>query len=126
MDETRLRHIWQNRQRPIRIAPLGPALEWLMQHRLAKRVRQVGQFAAVWDECIPDYLRQHTALVGLKGGVVTVAVDSAPHRYQLHTLLASGLLDAIRQRYGGPIDRIKLVPGQCDFLEMPDTPRTQA
>ncbi len=123
MDEWQLRHVWQNRQRKDRIAPLAEPLAVLMKRRLAKRVRHIGQLSIVWDECIPEYIREHTALVGYLRGVLTVAVDSAAHRYQLQMLLANGLLDAIRERTAGPLSRIKLQPGQFDFLDMPDRPR---
>jgi hypothetical protein len=55
--------------------------------------------------------------------VLTVAVDSAAHRYQLRMLLANGLLEAVRERTPGPLNRIKLRPGQFEYLEMPDKPR---
>ena len=91
-----------------------------MKRRLARRVRQVGGLSAAWDECIPAYIREHTALVSYARGVLTVAVDSAPRRYQLRMLLANGLEDAIRERCPGPLNRVKLTPGSFDTLEMPD------
>lgn len=120
MDESQLRHIWQNRQRFDRTAHLGDALEYLMKRQLAKRVKQVGQLAEVWDACIPEFIRARAALVSYTRGVVTVAVDSAPHRYQLQQLLSGGLLAAIRERFAGPINRIKVVPGSFEYLDMPD------
>jgi len=123
MDEWQLRHVWQNRQRKDRTAALSEPLAFLMKRRLAKRVRQVGRLSMVWDECIPEYIRQHTALVSFSRGVLTVAVDSASHRYQLQMLLANGLLDAMRERTAGPLNRVKLQPGQFDYLDMPDRPR---
>ncbi len=126
MDERHLRNVWQNRQRRDRTASLAEPLSYLMKRRLARRVRQVGQLSAVWDECIPQYIREHTALVGYARGVLTVAVDSAPHRYQLKMLLANGLEEAIRERTAGPLNRVRLLPGRFDYLEMPDRRRPQA
>ncbi len=126
MDEWQLRHVWQNRQPPRRLVPLSEPLSVLMKRRLARRVRQVGRLSAAWDECIPAYIREHTALVSYVRGVLTVAVDSAAHRYQLQTLLRDGLQEAIRERAGGPLNRIRLVPGQFDYLEMPDRRAPQA
>jgi len=123
MDEWQLRHAWQNRQRRDRTASLSEPLAHLMKRRLAKRVRQIGRLSAVWDECIPEYIRKHTALVSYARGVLTVAVDSAAHRYQLQMLLANGLLVAVRERTPGPLNRVKLQPGRFDYLEMPDKPR---
>ena len=122
MDEWRLQNVWRNRQRPQRMIPLGEPLAFLVKQRLAKRVRQIGQLSAVWDECIPEPIRDHAALVTFSRGTLTVAVDSAAHRYQLQTLLADGLIDAIRERFSGPLNRVKLVPGTFDYLDMPDSP----
>ncbi|MHC4717145.1 MAG: DciA family protein, partial [Planctomycetota bacterium] len=73
----------------------------------------------VWDECIPEYIRDHTALVSLARGTLTVAVDSAAHRYQLRQLLRNGLEQAVRERLPGTLNRIKLVPGTFDVLDFP-------
>ena len=121
MDERQLRNVWRNRRRPNRIAALGKPLGELVRTRLAKRVRQVGQLASAWDECIPDPIREHTALVSFQRGTLTVAVDSAAHRYQLQMLLRAGVLEAIRERFSaGPLNRVRLVPGQFDAIDMPD------
>lgn len=123
MDEFQLRNVWRNRHRPDRISPLSQPLARLVKYTLARRVRQLGRLAVVWDECIPAFLAEHSALVGFSRGTLTVAVDSAPHRYQLHQLLQNGLLEAIRERFrSGALNRVKLVPGTFDALEFPDGP----
>jgi hypothetical protein len=127
MDESQLRNVWQNRQPRRRIYPLSEPLTQLMKRRLARRVRQIGQLSVAWDECIPDFIREHTGLVKFSRGTLTVAVDSAPHRYQLQQLLDGGLLGAIRERFpSGALNRVKLVPGRFDALEFPDDVRPQA
>ena len=126
VDEWRLQNVWRNRRQRNRADLLAKPLSHLMKRRLARRVRQVGRLSAVWDECIPQYIREHTALVNYRGGVLTVAVDSAPHRYQLQMLLANGLTEAIRERAPGPLNRIRLVPGQFEYLDMPDRHPPQA
>lgn len=121
MDERQLRNVWENRQGPNRIAALGEPLGELVRTQLAKRVRQVGQLAAAWDECIPDTIREHTALVSFHRGALTVAVDSAAHRYQLQVLLGAGLLEDIRERFSaGALNRVRLVPGRFDAIDMPE------
>ncbi len=121
MDESQLRHVWQNRQRRDRITALSQPLTHLVKNQLARRVRQVGQLSAAWDECIPESVRAHTALLSFRVGTLTVAVDSAAHRYQLQGLLQSGLIDALRERVAaGALARVKLVPGQFDAIDMPD------
>ena len=126
MREWQLKNVWQNRQPRNRISALSEPLTTLMKHRLAKRVRQIGRLSIAWDECVPDFLRDHAALVSLNGGTLTVAIDSAAHRYRLEMLLRAGLLDAIRERFSGALNRVRLIPGEFDALEMPDRPSPQA
>ena len=127
MDEYQLRNVWLNRRPPNRICPLGESLAQLVKGKLARRFRQLGQLAVAWDECIPDFIRDHTALVDFSRGTLKVAVDSSPHRYQLQQLLQSGLLDAIRERFrSGSLNRIRLVPGEFDALEFPGGARPDA
>jgi len=104
---------------PDEVPLLAGAIRHLVKHRLAKRVRMIEKVSRVWDESVPESIREHTALVSFSRGTLTVAVDSAAHRYQLETLLRDGLFEAIREQFGGPLNRIRLVPGTFDALEMP-------
>lgn len=122
MDDAQLRTIWQQRRADVSATPLAATLGVLMKRHLARRVRQLGELALLWDEVIPDELRRHTALESYQRGVLTVMVDSASHRFQLQTLLSGGLLKALQQRFGGPLDRVRLVPGQFYTLD-PETGR---
>lgn len=126
MDESQLGNVWHNRQNRDGIAPLAEPLIHLMETHLAKRVRQIGALAAIWDECIPEYIREHTALVNFARGTLTVAVDSAAHRYQLQLRLRNGLQEAIRERFPGSVNRIRLVPGQFDSLDLSGNQRPTA
>jgi hypothetical protein len=112
MDDRQLRTAWQNRQQEDATTHLRGPLAMLMQHTLHKRVRQLGELARVWDDVVPEEFRDHTALEGFSRGTLTVLVDSAPHRYQLETLLRAGLLKLLTQRFSGALNRVKLVPGQ--------------
>ena len=126
MDDSQLRRAWENRQHHNRVAALCEPMGRLMNSQLAKRVKQIGQLAAAWDECIPEFIREHTAIVKYVRGVLTVAVDSSAHRYQLQNLLQCGLLVAIRERFGsGALNSVKLVPGDFDALDFPDRPARQ-
>ena len=128
MDELQLGNVWRNRRKatcwPLGridgISMLSEPLTVLMKQHLAKRVRQIGKLSTAWDECVPDFLRRHTALVSFSRGSLTVAVDSAAHRYRLEMLLRDGLLDAIRQCFSGALNRVRLVPGNFDTIEMPE------
>jgi hypothetical protein len=112
MDDAQLRTIWQQRQFRDSAAHLSQPLSWFMKHTLAKRARQLGQLAEVWDELIPQPIRDHTALDKFHRGVLTVIVDSAAHRFQLQTLLMGGLLRELQRRFSGALDKVRVVPGR--------------
>jgi hypothetical protein len=112
MDDAQLYTVWQQRQFRDRTAPISAAVSALMKHDLEKRVRQLCKLATIWDEIIPDDIRDHTALESFQRGVLTVQVDSSPHRFRLEMLLAGGLLAELRKRFSGPIQRVRLQPGQ--------------
>jgi len=117
MDDAQLRTIWQQRQfRPAGVH-LGQTVSLFVKHNLARRVRQLGKLAEIWDEVVPERIREHTALESFNRGVLTVLVDSAAHRFQLQTLLAGGLKREIQARFSFALDRIKLKPGQFSALE---------
>ena len=118
MDDAQLRTVWQQRQSYKSAVPLAEPLTCLMKQTLARRVRQVGRMSIIWDEVIPDEILEHTALESLSRGVLTVKVDSSSHRFRLRTLLNSGILHEIRSRFNGPLDSIRLVPGQFDSVEV--------
>ena len=123
MDDAQLRTIWQQRQLNDRVSHLSGPLATLMKQTLAKRVRQLGKLAAIWDEVIPLAIAEHTALESYARGVLTVMVDSAPHRFQLQTLLSGGLQKDIQSRFSGAINKIRLVPGQFAAIDLAGQPR---
>jgi len=123
MDDRQLRTAWHNRQPSDTITHLSGPLTVLMKHTLSKRARQLGELARVWDEVIPQELREHTALEGYSRGILTVLVDSAPHRFQIEMLLKSGLHKVLAGKFSGALDRIKLVPGQFYSVDLQGFPR---
>lgn len=120
MNQAQLRTVWQQRRLPEPGVPLSRPLSVLMKFTLGKRVRQLGALAGIWQDVLPEFLLEHTALEGFRRGVLTVVVDSAAHRFRLQTLLAGGLEAEIRRRFSGALNKVRLVPGQ--FVEM-DPPR---
>jgi hypothetical protein len=118
MDDAQLRTVWQQRQINDTFVHLSQPMSALMKHRLAKKVRQLSQLAEIWDEVIPDEIREHTALESLSSGVLTVMVDSAAHRYELTSLLNGGLRSQIQAMFGAGLDRIRLVPGQFFAVDL--------
>ena len=123
MDDAQLRTIWLQRQAHDRAALLGQPLTSLMKHTLAKRVKQLGKLARVWDELIPDSIREHTALESFNRGVLSVIVDSSPHRFQLQTLLMGGLMHELQARFDGALNKVRLVPGQFYSVDIAGSPR---
>jgi len=118
MDDAQLNTVWQQRQRADTAAHLSGPLAMLMKHTLAKRVRQLSKLAEVWDEVIPDGIREHTALESLNRGVLTVVMDSAAHRCQLQLLLDAGLRREIQSRFPGTINKIRLIPGRFYAVDL--------
>lgn len=118
MDDAQLRTIWQQRQYDSRIACLSEPLAVLMKHKLAKRVKQLGQLGTIWDEMVPHPIQDHTALDSFQRGVLTVLVDSASHRFHLQTLMTGGLMKEIQQRFVGALNKIRLIPGQFYSVDL--------
>ena len=118
MDDAQLRTIWQQRQFNDRAVLLSQPLSAFMKHTLAKRVRQLGQLAEIWDDLVPEPIRDHTALDKLHQGILTVLVDSPAHRFQLRTLLDGGLEREIRTRFPGALNKIRVVPGQFYSVDL--------
>lgn len=118
MEDATLRTVWQQRQFDDRIAPLGQPLAFMMKHVLAKRVRQLGKLAEIWDSVIPEGISEHTALESFNRGVLTVMVDSASHRYKLQRLLTGGLMKIIRTRFAGALNKIRVIPGQFYSVDL--------
>lgn len=112
MDDAQLQTVWQQRRAKTYATPLAVTLGTFMKHNLGKRVKKLSELAILWDDVIPDKLRRHTALESFRGGVLTVTVDSASHRFELQTLLRGGILQTLQQRFGGALNRIRLTPGQ--------------
>ncbi|MCE5327615.1 MAG: DUF721 domain-containing protein [Planctomycetaceae bacterium] len=117
MDDSQLRTVWQQRQKQDRAVALAVPLATLMKRTLSRRYSQFGALAKLWDEMIPQSIAAHTALESFSRGVLTVMVDSAAHRFQLQTLLSGGVTKAIQSRFGGALNKIRLIPGQFFSLD---------
>jgi len=118
MDDAQLRTVWQQRQFNDGVAHLGGLLGALLKRDLAKRVRQLSRLAEIWDELVPPEIAEHTALESFARGVLTVLVDSSPHRFQLQMLLSGGLQRDIQARFSGALNRVRLLPGAFQAVEI--------
>lgn len=58
--------------------------------RLERAAREEGGIGGVWARGVPDALRGGAAVVGVKGGVLTVRCRSASDRFALDRWLRSG------------------------------------
>ena len=125
MDDAQLKTVWQQRQFAPLAPPLSVPLAQLMKRKLAKRVKQLNKLAEVWDEVLPQPIREHTALESFKDGVLTVIVDSAPHRFQLQTLLNAGLTSQIQELLPQALNKIRLIPGQFYSIDISGAQRYQ-
>lgn len=88
-----------------------------MNKKIAKMVKQLGNISALWDELIPEDIKAHTALQSFTRGTLTVLVDSAAHRFQLQTLLSSGVLAQLKLQYTGALNKVRLIPGQFSTVD---------
>ena len=123
MDDAQLQTIWQQRQFRRDFSHLSHPLAVLMKRKLGPRVRQLSKLSAVWDEVVPDEINEHTALEAMRGGVLTVVVDSASHRFKLNALLAAGLQKEIQRRFSGALRKGRRVPGQFCAGDLSGSPR---
>ena len=123
MDDAQLQTVWRNRQANWHCDPIARPLAMFMKHTLGRRVKQVGKLVGAWQEVIPAELAEHTCLESFQRGVLTVLVDTAAHRFQLQNLLNAGLIKDLQKRFGGPLNRVKLVPGQFYSLDDNDQRR---
>ena len=82
----------------------------------AKRThKKLGELIELWQELVPPQYACHTSLVGLRGGVLQVAVDSSSIGYEIDRLLRNGLMNELRSRYKGTLIRIKTrIEGKID------------
>jgi hypothetical protein len=97
----------------------------LMKYTLAKKVKQLGRLAEVWDQVVPEEISAHTALESYTRGVLTVIVDSAPHRFSLQMLLAGGLQKILQTHFSGALNKVNLIPGQFHAVDLAGMPRYQ-
>lgn len=77
--------------------------------RLERAARDDGGIASAWDRVVPEGLRGRAALVGLKGGVLTVRCRSASDRFALDRWLRGGGEAALRAAARVALTRVRLV-----------------
>lgn len=123
LDDRQLRTAWRNRQAPETISHVSEPMARFVHHTLERRVKQLSALAQVWDELVPEGIREHAALEGFRAGTLTVLVDSAPHRFELEMLLRSGLQKQLAAAFRGALSKVRVVPGQFYSIDIEGQPR---
>ncbi|CAN5628868.1 hypothetical protein BH09PLA1_BH09PLA1_16450 [soil metagenome] len=73
------------------IPALGPEMLAFFKQNVQKRQTKFAPIAECWQQLVPDFLLEHTALESFNRGQLTVLVDSSSHLYELNQLLLAGL-----------------------------------
>jgi len=61
------------------------------KNEVEKPYKQLGELAELWTRLVPDNMARHTKLINLRRGLLTIAVSSNAHLYQIDRLLRQGL-----------------------------------
>jgi hypothetical protein len=105
MDFSRFQQAWQNRRRRERALPLGALLGPLHERLAAGTSDELAAVRTVWREVVPEGLAAQSEAVALKGGRLTVAVNSAADRYMLQWAMHDQLVAALNKGLGRSIVR---------------------
>jgi hypothetical protein len=100
-DKSQLMHIWKQRQLPVKAAPLKDGVSRFMKKVVYPRQKKLVSIGQAWRELLPEDLVAHSCLEDIRGGRLTVLVDSAAHLYELNLLIQQGLADQLRQNCTG-------------------------
>jgi hypothetical protein len=123
MQDWQLRLAGQTVRPGLTHAPIGECVAWLESTLDLQGMRRLGEYRQAWQQVVPDALREHAQVVGLRGGTLTVAVDGAAQRYLLQVSLKATLLSGLNGICGGkPIRDLRFVLAQSP----PDMPGIDA
>ncbi len=76
--------------------------------------KRVGGVVEAWEQCVPESLRSACRVDGYSRGVLTVAVESAPARFELDRALRGGVEGRLRQLLGTAFQRVRCVSAPID------------
>jgi hypothetical protein len=77
-----------------------------------KAQRRLGSFVDLWEGLVPAEVASHTRVVGLRGGVAHVTVDTSSTAFEIDRRLREGLEQQLRRAYGKTLIRVKVTVGQ--------------
>ncbi|HAW95445.1 MAG: hypothetical protein CMJ33_03615 [Phycisphaerae bacterium] len=76
--------------------------------KVAKRNEgRLATLTEAWDRLVPEQLTSACRFGEVRGGTITILVESSPAKYELDRLLKSGLEAELRRAYSGPLSRIR-------------------
>jgi hypothetical protein len=107
------------RARPERDLTIGSVVE-SMQQQAERQHRKMGDLIEIWSELLPEELIKQTTLVGIRGGVLAVEVETSAIAYELDRRLREGLLAELRRAYRGTLTRVKVRLGKTPKAKSPD------
>jgi hypothetical protein len=106
--DRRLNSLREHRVRPgVDHSIAGPIAR--LRATLERQVRDGDDVSAAWDRVVPEHLRGRAAVVGCKGGVLTIRCRSASDRYTLDRWLRGGGEQAVRDAARSMVKRVRLV-----------------
>lgn len=73
-----------------------------------KTHKRLGHLIDLWEKYVPAAIAAKTAIIGLRGGTLHIAVADASVNYELDRLLREGLEQALRAEYRGTLVRVRL------------------
>src|SRR5882672_4280748 len=109
----RLEQLRQQRGKPEREWGIGSVIASI-EREGRRRDRNLGRAGELWDQLLPAELVRQTKLVGFRGGVLSVIVESASARYELDRALRGGLEQQLRAQLPNTLVRIKVTVGRFD------------
>lgn len=86
---------------------------WFEKH-VAKPSAKLGMVSDIWASLVPPALVEHTRLVNLQRGTLTVALSNATARAELDGMLRRGLQRKLQELSKGQVYRVKTIvePGE--------------
>ncbi|MCK6456780.1 MAG: DUF721 domain-containing protein [Phycisphaerae bacterium] len=97
------RDFWarHNRRYRSRTEPIGRVAQaWLSGGSLRSALK-LGPIRAEWERIVPEHVRPHCDVAGLRGGRLIVLVDDPSIRFFLQRELGAALLEALRRSRAG-------------------------
>jgi hypothetical protein len=105
MSDRRLKYAGQSAKPRPRHRPIGECVARLVDGFDLAGMLRLGEYRRAWDEVVPAKFRSITNVLGLRGGVLTVAVGGDAERYLLQVNLRPTLLAALNQAVRGRLLR---------------------